>query len=174
MKTRLGNVFQTAYAQGADTVLSATLPVDPNLTGPLFDTGPITTGANIKLSLNNSDAISLGEVVDVNIEVNSEEEILEEFQISISYDTDRLQLIDQEYFDSVFLENAGISVNETIGEVFVSGKSIDGEVSINRIVANVRFEALEAGTTNITVSQQLSSLISGGENILGGAGRFEY
>ncbi len=152
-----GNIFQKIYAQGVDTVVSPTLPVDPNLIGPLFEDA---TSGSISVNLISSTLqVNAGDLVDVDIEITTGEQSIKSFIIYIKYDPTILKIIDKDYIDTVFIDESDISIDETTGNIIIKANLQDSVASLNRTVANIRFTSLIPENTTITIDKDQSQIL---------------
>jgi hypothetical protein len=157
-----GNIFIRTYAQSSDTVVSPTLPVDPNLTGPLFESSEVLE-ASASMVIDGSPQIRVGDSLTTNLEINSGGQSISIVSIVIEYDGQYLRYTNHEIPSVIELD---VTVNEPNGTITMVGQ-FESPVLINQILASIDFTSIQQGSTTINIVPQMSILETiEGNNVL--------
>lgn len=162
------NLIEKAKAEGADVLASPTFPFSVPGSGSSTGTGTTVEGRSILLETDTTSVNSQQKFI-VRIKVNSDETEISGFTVSVDFDPDYLQVVDADtsltgtqidYQDTTF-EAAVNIVNNTSGLINLRAETEEGQTSsISRTVAEIEFVALEAGTSEVTITETNSNIIS--------------
>lgn len=169
-----GNIFFQVYAQDdidldVDAIAGPTLPIDENLSGPLYqdidNTEPTPTEIEDSVSVNLtpvelSTEYSVDEEFEIELKVQSNESAIIGFELIINYNVDKLQSLDIEYIDEYFILSAEPEINDIDGIIKINAEALDDARTINRSIAKMKFKALNEGVGNITINTEQSSVNS--------------
>ncbi|MBD3363473.1 hypothetical protein GF362_07195 [Candidatus Dojkabacteria bacterium] len=172
-----GNIFEKAYAQDADLIVSPTLPVDPNLQGPLFGTGPDITGtpttpssglATIKLTSDEASDLQMNDSFTLKVEILSNDLNISGFGVTIVFNPNKLEILNTKYLDTYFTNNNEINADEFNGTISIKGDALEDAITINRAIAEIEFAVRSEGLIDINVDEDSEATFLNsetGENI---------
>lgn len=163
-----GDIFSQAYAQGIDTLSAPTLPVDPNLKGPLFD-GPVPgegkpKDSTIKLSLKDAKKVNKGDTFTVNVEVLTDKNKVGVMEINIEFNPNKVSFQSKKFLDTYFTREQSITVDKSAGTIKISAKATGENATVNRIVSSLQFKAISDGKIEIGILKDQSFLYDEGTN----------
>lgn len=158
------NIFLTTYAQSSDVVVSPTLPVDPNLVGPLFESN--NTGATASL-VSSTTQIRIGDKFESELKIETGNQILSSFKITFQYDPAFFLYQSDSVLKGEFEEIVDITIDETTGVITIEGTIGSDAIKINDSLIKFEFRSIKSGSTSINIVPQDSYLNTpNGENIL--------
>lgn len=152
-------IIRIAQAQESGTVVSPTLPVDPNIGNPnppVTITGtptPSEGGSTALITKDSSEELDVGDVFTTNVSIKSDEIGVTGFKLYIQFDPNKLKALGSEYSDTYFTLNSGVTINQSAGEIIVEGTAQDDARSINRSVGTIDFSIDSTGPSTISISQ---------------------
>jgi hypothetical protein len=156
-----GNIFQKAQAQGLDAIASPTLPVDPELQGPLWADAQVPpepeptqpTSQNIKASITteSTDRINVADKVILFVELKTNETNVQKFKITIKYNPAKLKLHDSQYLDTYFTKNQKLDTQTLPDHITIEAEALASSKTINRRIASLEFEVLSPGSTALEI-----------------------
>ncbi|RMD76663.1 hypothetical protein D6810_03305, partial [Candidatus Dojkabacteria bacterium] len=149
-------IFPKVYAQEISATAQPTW-------GSIPEQGPSLQSSSITLSSNKT-SLSIGETVKVSIEIKTNNNQINEFRIFLSFDPSKLSVKDQDnqtpgtqilLLDQLFTVQTPAEDNVVNGgEIKLIAKTQSGNgFQVNRIVAEVEFQAQSTGTTTVQVVQ---------------------
>ncbi len=152
---KLLKIFPIVEAQGIVATAQPTW-------GSISDLGRTTQNSSIILSAN-SNNISVGDTFKISIEIKTNNNQINEYRIFLNFDSTKLKVIDQDpntpgtqikLLDQLFSvadpSNDNLVTNDEIR--LIAKTPSNNAFQVNRIVAEVEFQAQLAGTTNVSVA----------------------
>jgi len=149
-------IFSKSFAQVIDATAQPTW-------GSITTSNITTQNASITLAASKTNLL-VGETTKVSIEIKTNTNQINEYRIFLSFDPNRLKVIDKDpntpgtqiqLLDQLYtVTNAATDNLVTGGEIKLIAKTPSGNAfQVNRVVAEVEFQAQSNGTTTVQVVQ---------------------